>query len=190
MCFYTHMFLQESQPISPFNFLRNFGENKTYDCFMHSTDLLWLSQMIQSTETACLLPDLEGGLQGEPWKPVYEIGERITLSCPHGMHLEGAHSILCEPSLKWSPDVKTIQCKRPPQPSGKMQEILSNYAWCSWDIYRAIAEIVLEKPYLHHQQEAQKIWGCVFCGLFKQDAWRHLIEVSLRLFASHSSIAI
>ncbi|NWH46269.1 CO7 protein, partial [Fregata magnificens] len=64
-------------------------------------------------ETACLMPVLEGGLQGEPWKPVYEIGERITLSCPHGMHLEGARSILCEPSLKWSPDMKTIQCKRP-----------------------------------------------------------------------------
>ncbi|KFW79057.1 Complement component C7 [Manacus vitellinus] len=64
-------------------------------------------------ETACLLPDLEGGLQGQPWKAVYEIGERITLSCPHSMHLEGAHSILCEPSLKWSPDVKTVQCKTP-----------------------------------------------------------------------------
>lgn len=122
----TDIFLQESQSTSPFNFLRNVGENKTYDCFMQSTDLLWLSQMIWSTETACLLPDLEGGLQGEPWKPVYEIGERITLSCPHGMHLEGAHSILCEPSLKWSPDVKTIQCKRPVQPSGKMQEFLCN----------------------------------------------------------------
>ncbi|PKU41863.1 complement component c7 [Limosa lapponica baueri] len=64
-------------------------------------------------ETACLLPVLEGGLQGEPWKAVYEIGERITLSCSHGMQLEGARSILCEPSLKWSPDMKTIQCKRP-----------------------------------------------------------------------------
>lgn len=84
---------------------------------------------LQSTETACLLPDLEGGLQGEPWKPVYEIGERIALSCPHGMNLEGAHSILCEPSLKWSPDVKTIQCKRPGKPlqsSSTMQEFLSN----------------------------------------------------------------
>lgn len=99
------------------------------DCFMQSTDFLWLSQMPPSTETACLLPELEGGLQGEPWKPVYEIGERITLSCPHGMHLEGARSILCEPSLKWSPDVKTVQCKRPGKPlqsSSTMQEFLSS----------------------------------------------------------------
>jgi len=107
------MFLQENQLILPFNFIRNLREDKTFDCFLQSTDSLWLSQMFQSLETACLLPVLEGGLQGEPWKPVYEIGERITLSCPHGMHLEGASSILCEPSLKWSPDMKTIQCKRP-----------------------------------------------------------------------------
>ncbi|KAM6188186.1 LOW QUALITY PROTEIN: complement component C7-like [Sarcoramphus papa] len=70
--------------------------------------------------TACLLPILEGGLQGEPWKPLYEISERITLSCPHGMHLEGALSILCEPSLKWSPYMKTILCKRP-VPSVKLE---------------------------------------------------------------------
>ncbi|OXB76746.1 UNVERIFIED_CONTAM: hypothetical protein H355_007021 [Colinus virginianus] len=68
--------------------------------------------MLHSLETACLLPLLEGGLQGEPWKPSYEIGERITLSCPRGMHLEGARSILCEPSLKWTPDMKTIHCKK------------------------------------------------------------------------------
>ncbi|NXU61718.1 CO7 protein, partial [Horornis vulcanius] len=77
------------------------------------SNLQWQVGERYCQETACLLPNLEGGLQGEPWKPVYEIGERITLSCPHGMHLEGADSILCEPSLKWSPDVKTIQCKRP-----------------------------------------------------------------------------
>ncbi|NXO91774.1 CO7 protein, partial [Certhia brachydactyla] len=77
------------------------------------SNLQWQVGERYCQETACLLPDLEGGLQGEPWKPVYEIGERITLSCPDGMHLEGAHSILCEPSLRWSPDVKTIQCKIP-----------------------------------------------------------------------------
>nr|XP_041567206.1 LOW QUALITY PROTEIN: complement component C7 [Taeniopygia guttata] len=77
------------------------------------SNLQWQVGERYCQETACLLPELEGGLQGEPWKPTYEIGERITLSCPHGTHLEGAHSILCEPSLKWSPDVKTIQCKRP-----------------------------------------------------------------------------
>ncbi|KFP83282.1 Complement component C7, partial [Acanthisitta chloris] len=77
------------------------------------SDLQWQVGKRYCQKTACLLPVLEGGLQGEPWKPVYEIGERITLSCPHGMHLEGAHSILCEPSLKWTPDMKTIQCKKP-----------------------------------------------------------------------------
>ncbi|XP_025913916.1 complement component C7 [Apteryx rowi] len=77
------------------------------------SDLQWQAGDRYCQKTACLLPALEGGLQGEPWKPLYEIGERVTLSCPHDMHLEGAGSILCEPSLKWSPDMTTIQCKRP-----------------------------------------------------------------------------
>lgn len=76
------------------------------------SNLEWQGGDRYCQETSCLLPLLEGGLQGEPWKPSYEIGERITLSCPHGMHLEGADSILCEPSLKWTPDMKTIQCKK------------------------------------------------------------------------------
>ncbi|XP_014820625.1 PREDICTED: complement component C7 [Calidris pugnax] len=77
------------------------------------SNLQWQVGDKHCQETACLLPDLEGGLQGEPWKAAYEIGERITLSCPHGMQLEGARSILCEPSLKWSPDMKSIRCKEP-----------------------------------------------------------------------------
>ncbi|KAM8793603.1 complement component C7-like [Eudromia elegans] len=77
------------------------------------SNLQWQAGDRYCQKTACLLSALEGGLQGEPWKPLYEIGERVTLSCPQGMHLEGAGSIMCEPSLKWSPDMTTIRCKRP-----------------------------------------------------------------------------
>ncbi|NWI16209.1 CO7 protein, partial [Crypturellus soui] len=77
------------------------------------SNLQWQAGDRYCQKTACLLPVLEGELQGEPWKPLYEIGERVSLSCPQGMHLEGAGSILCEPSLKWSPDLTTIRCKTP-----------------------------------------------------------------------------
>ncbi|NXA73419.1 CO7 protein, partial [Thryothorus ludovicianus] len=109
------------------------------------SNLQWQVGERYCQETACLLPELEGDLQGEPWKPVYEIGERITLSCAHGMHLEGAHSILCEPSLKWSPDVKTIQCKRA-VPSVKTEEQKTEPKCQPWEkVYQS--ECVCKMPY-------------------------------------------
>ncbi|EMP30262.1 Complement component C7 [Chelonia mydas] len=74
--------------------------------------LKWLIAYPQCKKTACVLPVLAEDMRGEPWKPSYEIGEKVTLSCLDGMHLEGSSLILCEPSLKWSPDMKDIQCKR------------------------------------------------------------------------------
>ncbi|KAM7167031.1 complement component C7 isoform 1-T2 [Macrochelys suwanniensis] len=74
--------------------------------------LKWLIGDMQCKKTACVLPVLVEGMRGEPWKASYEIGEKVTLSCPEGTHLEGSALILCEPSLKWSPDMKAIQCKR------------------------------------------------------------------------------
>uniref|UniRef100_A0A8C0V4F6 Complement component C7 n=1 Tax=Cyanistes caeruleus TaxID=156563 RepID=A0A8C0V4F6_CYACU len=107
------------------------------------SNLQWQVGERYCQETACLLPDLEGSLQLEPWKPVYEIGERITLSCPHSMHLEGAHSILCEPSLKWSPDVNTIQCKRSGKP---LQPPVTEPKCQSWEkVYQS--QCVCKMPY-------------------------------------------
>ncbi|KAJ6633132.1 hypothetical protein lerEdw1_014556 [Lerista edwardsae] len=67
---------------------------------------------LYSLETACLFPELEGGLSGDPVKPTYEIGEKIKLSCPTDMVLEGAALLLCEPSLRWSPNANDPQCRR------------------------------------------------------------------------------
>ncbi|XP_053145733.1 complement component C7 [Hemicordylus capensis] len=74
--------------------------------------LVWTVGEKACQKTACLLPELEGGLSGAPVKPSYQIGEKIQLSCPDGMQLEGAALLLCEPSLKWSPNVNSIQCRR------------------------------------------------------------------------------
>ncbi|KAH0627908.1 hypothetical protein JD844_008475 [Phrynosoma platyrhinos] len=67
---------------------------------------------IHFLETACVLPELEGGLSGHPVKPLYEIGEKVKLSCPDDMQVEGAALLLCEPSLKWSPNINEIHCRR------------------------------------------------------------------------------
>lgn len=86
------------------------------DHFLHKIQNHHLLCFLHSLEIACVLPVLAEGMRGEPQKPSYEIGEKVTLSCPDGMHLEGAALILCEPSLKWSPNMKNIQCKRTGKP--------------------------------------------------------------------------
>uniref|UniRef100_A0A8D0H868 Complement component C7 n=1 Tax=Sphenodon punctatus TaxID=8508 RepID=A0A8D0H868_SPHPU len=86
-------------------------------------DLCWRLGDMQCKKTSCVLPILEGGLRGEPQKFSYQIGEKVTLSCPDDMQLEGASLILCEPSLKWSPDTKHIQCRRRAAPSASPEQM-------------------------------------------------------------------
>ncbi|KYO29039.1 complement component C7 [Alligator mississippiensis] len=75
-------------------------------------DLKWHTGNRRCQKTSCVLPVLGAHMKGQPQKTSYQVGEKVTLSCPHGMQLEGAAVIMCEPSLKWSPDVNSIQCMR------------------------------------------------------------------------------
>lgn len=63
-----------------------------------------------SSEIACALPVLMNGMQIHPQKPLYTVGEKVTLSCAGGMSLEGPSAFLCGSSLKWSPELKNTQC--------------------------------------------------------------------------------
>ncbi|XP_054843310.1 complement component C7 [Eublepharis macularius] len=72
----------------------------------------WIMGQMECQKTACILPELEGGLRRDPVKRLYEIGEKVQLSCPEDMQLEGAGLLLCQPSLKWSPDPDNSQCRR------------------------------------------------------------------------------
>ncbi|KAL8203949.1 UNVERIFIED_CONTAM: hypothetical protein K2H54_065457, partial [Gekko kuhli] len=72
----------------------------------------WIIGQMECQKTACILPALEGGMRRDPAKRWYEIGEKVRLSCPDGMQLEGQSLLLCQPSLKWSPDINNIQCRR------------------------------------------------------------------------------
>ncbi|XP_060617412.2 complement component C7 [Anolis sagrei] len=74
--------------------------------------LRWRSEPMSCQKTACILPQLEEGLSGIPVKPSYQIGEKVQLSCSEDMQLEGASLLLCEPSLKWSPNINEIHCRR------------------------------------------------------------------------------
>ncbi|XP_015264814.1 PREDICTED: complement component C7 [Gekko japonicus] len=72
----------------------------------------WIIGQMECQKTACILPVLEGGMRRDPAKRWYEIGEKVRLSCPGGMQLEGQSHLLCQPSLKWSPDIDNIRCRR------------------------------------------------------------------------------
>nr|XP_044988574.1 complement component C7 isoform X1 [Jaculus jaculus] len=73
-------------------------------------DLQWLVGKMHCQKIACILPSLMNGLQSHPRKSFYTVGEKVTLSCPEGMSLEGPSAFLCGSSLKWSPDMETAQC--------------------------------------------------------------------------------
>lgn len=63
-----------------------------------------------SLEIACVLPALMDGIQSHPHKPFYTVGEKVTFSCSGGRSLEGPSTFLCGSSLKWSPEMKNVQC--------------------------------------------------------------------------------
>ncbi|XP_007948726.1 complement component C7 [Orycteropus afer afer] len=75
-------------------------------------DLKWLVGEMRCQKIACVLPALVDGMQSHPQKLFYAVGEKVTLSCPGNMSLEGPSAFLCGSSLKWSPEMKNVQCVR------------------------------------------------------------------------------
>ncbi|EQB79060.1 complement component C7 [Camelus ferus] len=61
-------------------------------------------------EIACVLPALMDGMQSHPHKAFYTVGEKVAISCSGGMSVEGPSTFLCGSSLKWSPEMKNVQC--------------------------------------------------------------------------------
>lgn len=71
----------------------------------------------------CGIPPLNGQVLATPSVPAYQIGARVSLSCPAGSQLDGdVTEIMCSPSLQWSPSSESTYCKAvptaPSPPSG------------------------------------------------------------------------
>ncbi|XP_008322854.1 complement component C7-like isoform X2 [Cynoglossus semilaevis] len=83
----------------------------------------WAKGAMLCKRSTCDSPQISGDVIGTPTKPAYEIGDRMTLSCPEGSVLEGEVSeIICSPSLQWSPSPVEALCRKvlviaPPPPS-------------------------------------------------------------------------
>lgn len=66
--------------------------------------------------SVCKIESLADGVIASPVKLAYGIGETVTLSCPVGRQLLGEATIICDPSLNFSPDPAAIKCS-----PGKLQ---------------------------------------------------------------------
>ncbi|KAJ8347017.1 hypothetical protein SKAU_G00284180 [Synaphobranchus kaupii] len=73
--------------------------------------LTWRKQAVECKRTVCGSPPLQYNVKGAPWKLTYQIGEKVSLSCPPGTQREGASEITCGSSLNWSPSTRDISCQ-------------------------------------------------------------------------------
>ncbi|XP_066567535.1 complement component C7 [Amia ocellicauda] len=73
-------------------------------------DLSWTLHPVECKSTVCEPPDFLSDVKSNPRKPTYQIGDKISVSCPPGKQLAGAAEIMCDSSLNWSPDITQIKC--------------------------------------------------------------------------------
>ncbi|XP_063817474.1 complement component C7 [Pseudophryne corroboree] len=75
-------------------------------------DHQWHGVDMKCQRLLCSRPDLSEHLSIAPVKYSYQIGDKITLSCPPDLQLDGPAVTLCSSSLTWNPNVKNIQCTK------------------------------------------------------------------------------
>lgn len=76
----------------------------------------------------CKMVSLAAGVKASPVKQFYDIGESVTLSCAEGGQLLGEASVICDPSLNFSPDPENIKCI-----PGTFDFTLLWCNWIAWD---------------------------------------------------------
>ncbi|KAK1892091.1 Complement component C7 [Dissostichus eleginoides] len=85
-------------------YLVGFG---TIECTASQT---WSAKPGLCTNARCTIDSLDEDVIASPKREVYGIGESVTLSCPEGRQLIGEATLMCDPSLNFSPDPADIKC--------------------------------------------------------------------------------
>uniref|UniRef100_A0A3Q3K8P3 Complement component C7 n=2 Tax=Monopterus albus TaxID=43700 RepID=A0A3Q3K8P3_MONAL len=89
----------------------------TLEC---TADQTWSANPGLCTASECKIGSLTDDIIASPLKQAYGIGESVGLSCPEGRWLLGEATIICDPSLNFSPDPANIKCspvQTPQQPT-------------------------------------------------------------------------
>lgn len=90
-----------------------FGYYTTGDAMATCTDSQsWDRPSIECKRATCDAPTLDSAVIGVPLKVNYEMGEKVFLSCPVGMTLDGDGEIICSSSLQWSPPPWKVLCEK------------------------------------------------------------------------------
>ncbi|KAM9820230.1 complement component C7-like [Neosynchiropus ocellatus] len=80
------------------------------ECLENQT---WRTPVMLCKSSTCESPRLNSEISATPVKDVYQIGDKLSLSCPAGSTLQVEEpDIMCSPSLQWSPSPKSAQCKK------------------------------------------------------------------------------
>uniref|UniRef100_A0A8D0AH51 Complement component C7 n=1 Tax=Sander lucioperca TaxID=283035 RepID=A0A8D0AH51_SANLU len=75
----------------------------------------WRTGAMVCKSNTCGIPILNGNVIATPTKEAYQIGDRLSLSCPAGSVLDAEVSeTICSPSLQWSPSPASAHCKAAP----------------------------------------------------------------------------
>ncbi|XP_062310618.1 complement component C7 [Osmerus eperlanus] len=80
---------------------------KTAEC---KSDKTWTTPDKHCKRSKCGVPILSDQVTASVWNNSYDIGQKITLSCPQGRLVLGEKEIICDSSLKWSPNPQNIEC--------------------------------------------------------------------------------
>ncbi|KAI4820257.1 hypothetical protein KUCAC02_028241 [Chaenocephalus aceratus] len=99
-------------------YLFGFG---TIECTASQT---WSAKPGPCTNARCTIDSLDEDVIASPQQEVYGIGESVTLSCPEGRQLIGEATLMCDPSLNFSPDPADIKCSPvtgSPAPTSSLQ---------------------------------------------------------------------
>ncbi|XP_068614087.1 complement component C7-like [Brachionichthys hirsutus] len=75
-----------------------------------TADQTWSGRPGLCTVLSCKLESLAEDVIASPLHQAYGVGEAVELSCPAGRQLLGEATIICDPSLHFSPDPADIKC--------------------------------------------------------------------------------
>ncbi|KAF3848776.1 hypothetical protein F7725_015273 [Dissostichus mawsoni] len=78
----------------------------------------WRTESPVCKSATCGFPLLNSDIIATPIEAAYQIGHRVSLSCPAGsvLYAEEVSEIMCSPSLQWSPSPASAHCKAGPTP--------------------------------------------------------------------------
>ncbi|KAK2818866.1 hypothetical protein Q5P01_024427 [Channa striata] len=75
----------------------------------------WVTGAMVCKSSTCGSPPLDSKIIATPTKTAYQVGDRVSLSCPVGSVLVSDESeIICSPSLQWSPSPAEALCEPAP----------------------------------------------------------------------------